>query len=237
MGVDPISAKDKICSFDCSYCQIGKTTIHTEKRKIFVSAAEIIEELRSLPPLDIDYITLSGRGEPTLAKNIGKIITLVKKIRNEPVAVLTNASLFYDKKVRKDLLQADLVVAKLDAASECVFKKMDGPVSGMHLSKIIDGINKFSSEYNGKLAIQIMFTKENAKEVEKIARLVRKIGADEIQMNTPLRPCGVKPLSRKKMKEIEKCFDGLNAVSVYESVRKKVEPVSEEDTLKRRGKV
>jgi len=102
LGIDPLSAKDKICSFDCIYCQIGKTTIHTKKRKVFVSAEQLIEELKSLPPVDIDYITFSGRGEPTLAKNLGEMIAEVKKIRKEPVAVLTNASLLYDKEVRED---------------------------------------------------------------------------------------------------------------------------------------
>jgi len=237
LGVDPLSAEDKICSFDCIYCQIGRTTIHTKKRKVFVPTEQLIEELRLLPPVDIDYITFSGRGEPTLAKNLGEMISEVKKIRKEPIAVLTNASLLCDKEVREDLSQADFVVAKLDAFSEPVFKKMDGPVAGVNLSKVVAGIKKFLSKYAGKSALQIMFTEENEKEAKEIAQLAGKIGADEIQLNTPLRPCGVKSLSENKMKEIEKHFEGLNVVSVYKSVRKKVKPVSEKDTLKRRGKV
>ncbi len=237
MGIDPISAEDKICSFDCIYCQIGRTTIHTKKRKVFVPTEQLIEELRLLPPVDIDYITFSGRGEPTLAKNLGEMISEVKKIRKEPIAVLTNASLLCDKEVREDLSQADFVVAKLDAFSEPVFKKMDGPVAGVSLSKVVAGIKKFLSTYTGKSALQIMFTEENEKEAKEIAQLAGKIGADEIQLNTPLRPCGVKSLSENKMKEIEKHFEGLNVVSVYKSVRKKVKPVSGKDTLKRRGKV
>jgi len=236
LGVDPISVKDKVCSFDCIYCQIEKTTSHTKKRKTFVSTEEVIRELKSLPPVDVDYITFSGRGEPTLAKNLGTMIAEVKKVRKEPVAVITNASLLHDKEVREDLSQADFVLAKLDASSESVFKKMNGPVSGIRLSKVVDGIKKFLGQYSGKLALQIMFTKENEKEAKEIARLAREIGADEIQLNTPLRHCGVKPLSEKKMSEIEKHFEGLNVVSVYKSVRKKVIPVSEEDTLRRRGK-
>ena len=237
LGIDPISAKDKVCSFDCIYCQIGKTTIHTKERKVFVPTELLIEELRSLPPLDIDYITFAGRGEPTLAKNLGEMITEVKQLRKEPIAVLTNASLLSDGKIREDLSQADLVVAKLDAASESVFKKMNVPVEGVILSRVMEGIKKFLIEYSGKLALQIMFVKENEKEAQEIARLARAIGADEIQLNTPLRPCAIKPLSEDRMKEVEKYFEGLNVVSVYKSVRKKVEPVSAKDTLKRRGKI
>jgi len=237
LGMDPISAKDKVCSFDCSYCQIGKTTIHTKKRQIFVSTEELLEELKSLPPLDIDYLTFSGRGEPTLAKNLGEMIEEVRKIRREPVAVLTNASLLSDKEVRGDLSKANFVVAKLDASSDSVFKKMNGPVVEINLSKVVEGIKKFSSEYSDKLALQIMFANENEKEAKDIAQLARKIGANEIQLNTPLRPCRVNPLSAETMKEIEKHFEGLNVISVYKSVRKKVKPVSAKDTLKRRGKI
>ena len=190
-----------------------------------------------MPQVDIDYITFSGRGEPTLAKNLGKMITEVKRIRKEPVAVLTNAALLYEKEVREDLFQADFVVAKLDVSSEELFKKINRPVRGINLSKVIEGIKKFLRNYRGRLALQIMFVKENEKYAKEIAQLAKKIGADEVQLNTPLRPCAVMPLSKKRMKEMEKHFNGLNANPVYKSIRKKVKPVSKKDTLKRRGKV
>ncbi len=237
LGVDPISGKKKICSFDCIYCQLGKTGVHTKKRKLFIPTEKVIEEIRSLPPVDIDYITFSGRGEPTLAKNLGDMITGVKRIRKEPVAVLTNASLLYDKEVRKDLSRADLVVGKVDASSEEMFKKISRPVKGIDLTKVIEGIRKFKRGYRGKLALQIMFIKDNEKYAKEIARLAERIGADEVQLNTPLRPCAVRPLSRKRMQKIERHFKGLNAISIYKSVRKKVKPVSRKDTLKRRGKI
>ena len=237
LGIDPISEKKKICSFDCIYCQIGRGGIHTKVRKIFVPAVKIFEEIKALPEVDIDYITFSGRGEPTLAKNLGEMILGVKRIRKEPVAVITNASLLYKKEVREDLLCADFVIAKLDACSEDVFKKINRPVDGIDLKKVIEGIKKFSKETHGKLALQIMFVKENEKYAKEIAHLAGTFGADEIQINTPLRPCGIKPLTKKRMNEIEEYFKGLNPISVYKSERKKVEPVSKKDTLKRRGKV
>jgi len=237
LGVDPISGEKKICSFDCVYCQLGKTGVRTAKRRTFVPTERIIEEIKSLPPLKIDYITFSGRGEPTLAGNLGEMIAGVKKIREEPVAVLTNASLMDRKDVRQDLSGADLVVAKLDAPSEEIFKKINRPVKGITLSKVVRGIKKFSKIHRGKLALQIMFTPGNRENAKELARMARQIGADEVQLNTPLRPCPVKPLSRNEMSKIEKYFRGLNVVSVYGSMRKKVIPVSRKDTLRRRGKV
>lgn len=237
LGIDPISGKKKICSFDCIYCQLGKTGVHTKKRKAFIPTEKVIEEIKTLPPASIDYITFSGRGEPTLAKNLGEMITEVKRIRKEPVAVLTNASLLYDKEVRKDLDKADFVVAKLDASSCELFEGINRPVKGIDLAKVIEGIRKFSRNYHGRFALQIMFMKKNEKYAKEIAQLARGIGADEFQLNTPLRPCSVKPLSKRRMKEIGKHFKGLNVISVHESTRKKVKPVSRKDTLKRRGKV
>lgn len=237
LGIDPISDKKKICSFDCVYCQLGKTELYTRKRKVFIPTEKIIEEIRSLPPLEADHITFSGRGEPTLAKNLGEMIAGVKRIRKEPVAVLTNASLLYEEEVREDLLQADFVVVKLDVCFEELFKKVNKPVRGIDLLKVTEGIKKFVSDHHGKCALQIMFIKANEKYVKEMVRLAKRIGADEIQLNTPLRSCAVRPLSEKKMEEIRKCFKGLNVISVYKSVRKKVKPVSGKDTLRRRGKV
>ncbi|MGB3057677.1 MAG: radical SAM protein, partial [Candidatus Omnitrophota bacterium] len=188
LGVDPISAEVKICSFDCVYCQLGKTKMLTGRRKNFVPVSKIVQEIRSLPTVKIDYITFSGAGEPTLAKNLGEMIKTVKSIRKEPVAVLTNSSLMHRKDVRKDLSHADLVVAKLDASSEKTFKEINRPLKGITLQKVIDGIKKFSAGYAGKLALQIMFIKENEKFAGEIAQLAKKIDADEIQLNTPLRP-------------------------------------------------
>ena len=82
-----------------------------------------------------------------------------------------------------------------------------------------------------------MFVAENKIYAGKIASLVKEINPDEVQINTPLRPCGVKPLSKIELEGIESYFEGLNVVSVYTAEKKKVKPISNDDTLKRRGKV
>ncbi len=237
LGIDPVSGEVKICSFDCVYCQLGGTRILTNRRKEFVPVREIVKEIKMLPPIKIDYITFSGAGEPTLAKNLGRMIKAVKKIRKEPVAVITNSSLMRAEDVKKDLLEADLVVAKLDAHSERIFRKINRPGEGLSLSEAIKAIKHFKARYKGKLALQIMFIKENEKFAEKIARIARDIAPDEVQINTPLRPCAVKPLSKERMEKIREHFRGLNVVSVYRTKKIKVKPVSRRDTLRRRGKV
>jgi wyosine [tRNA(Phe)-imidazoG37] synthetase (radical SAM superfamily) len=237
LGIDPISQREKICTFDCVYCQLGKTEHFTGERKIFIPVIEIIRELDFLPPVQIDYITFSGRGEPTLAGNLGRMIAAIKKIRNEKIAVLTNSSLLNRKDVQEDLLPADFIVAKLDADSQGVFDIVDKPMEEIKFDAILKGIKDFRSVYKGKLALQIMFIAENKKYVEKIAMLTKEINPDEVQINTPLRPCSAKPLSEIELGTIESYFNGLNVVSVYKAEKKKVKSISNVDTLKRRGKV
>ena len=118
LGVDAIShARGKLCNYDCIYCQVGKTKIFNTKRKIFVPTLKILREIESFPRTKIDYITFSGLGEPTLAKNLGQLIKGIRKIRKNKIAIITNASLINQKNVRKDLLLADLVMLKLDRKS------------------------------------------------------------------------------------------------------------------------
>jgi len=237
LGIDPISQREKICTFDCVYCQLGKTENFTDRRETFIPVIKIIEELDLLPPVHIDYITFSGRGEPTLAGNLGRMIKAIKRIRKEKIAILTNSSLLKRKDVQEDLLPADFVVAKLDAGSQKVLDIVDKPMDTIKFDSIVEGIKDFRGIYKGKLALQIMFIAENKKYAEGMARLIKEIKPDEVQINTPLRPCGVKPLSRIELEEIENYFKGLKVVSVYKAEKKKVEPISNEDTLKRRGKI
>jgi wyosine [tRNA(Phe)-imidazoG37] synthetase (radical SAM superfamily) len=237
LGVDPISKNEKVCTFDCIYCQIGKTGCLTDERKTFVPAKNVIKELESLPPLKIDYITFSGTGEPTLAENLGEMIKAVRGIRKEKIAVLTNSSLMHRDNVIKDLFLADLVVAKLDAPSQDIFELVNQPAKNIRMGAVIRAIKDFKSCYRGRLALQIMFMEENKNYAKEIARIAKEINPDEVQLNTPLRPCGIKPLAKDEMTVLEGYFCGLNTVSVYKAVKKGVRPISSEDTLKRRGKV
>ncbi|MBN2483962.1 MAG: radical SAM protein [Candidatus Omnitrophica bacterium] len=237
LGIDPLSQDRKICTFDCVYCQIGNIESFTDERNEFVKISDIVEELDRLPLLKIDYITFSGTGEPTLAKNLGQMIRALKKIRNEKIAVLTNSSLMDREDVQEDLSAADFVAAKLDAATEDVFEPVNKPMSTIKLDRIIEAIKKFRTRYPGKLALQIMCIEENRRQAEEIAAIAREIKPDEVQLNTPLRPCRVRSLSREEMDRIKGYFSGINVISVYESEKKKVKPVSDEATLRRRGKV
>jgi len=234
LGIDPITAKKKICNFDCIYCQLGRTTEFYNARENFVSVDDIIKEITSLPAIDIDYYTFSGRGEPTLAKNLGTMIRSVRKITKGKVAVITNAANIDQKGVQEDLMLADLVLAKLDACDEESLNIVDIPGKGVKFQKIVKGIKDFKKKFKGKLALQIMFIDENKKHAKAIAEIARDIDADEIQINTPLRPGGI-PLREADLIDIKKHFKSLPAMTVYEMERRNVEPFDEKETILRHG--
>lgn len=236
LGVDPLSQDDKVCSFGCLYCQIGNTQRYSSERELFISVDKIINEIRSLPEINIDYITFSGRGEPTLAANLGDMIKEIRKIRKEKIAVITNSSLIDRKDVQADLRLVDLVMLKLDASSKELFLKINKPANGITFEKVIDGMKEFRKVYKGKLALQIMFIDDNKKYAVEIARMAKEIAPDEVQLNTPLRPCSARPLSKKEMDVIKLYFKGMRVVCVYDARKKKVDAISKADTLRRRGK-
>jgi len=144
--------------------------------------------------------------------------------------------------VRKDLISADFVVAKLDACSSELLQEINRPAKEVEFGAILEGIKEFKKGYQGKLALQIMFIENNKQDINKYIYLANYIKPDEIQVNTPLRPCNVKSLTREEILKIKDYFTsackGFNVVSVYdERASKDVASISDEDTLKRRGKV
>jgi wyosine [tRNA(Phe)-imidazoG37] synthetase (radical SAM superfamily) len=242
LGIDLLSQKEKICNFDCVYCQLGPGKGYTLERRVYVSVKDVIKELDSLPDIGIDYITFSGRGEPSLAGNLGEVIGEIKLVRKEPIAVLTNSFLMGQKRVREELLGADLVVAKLDAFSQASLKKINKPDDSIVFSNILEGIKEFRDIYKGRLALQMMFTEYNKNHFFDLIDLASYIKPDEVQINTPLRHCSVKPLSRQDITRIKNEFyyacSKPEIVSVYdERAGKDISSISNEDTLKRRGKV
>lgn len=235
LGVDPISVGTKTCNYDCVYCQLGKTLCFETERKIFVPAENIIKEIKSLPDVEIDYITFSGSGEPTLAKNLSEMIDEIKRTRREKIAVITNSSLMDRKDVHEDLEKCDFVLAKLDACCSESFLNINQPADTINFDSVVEGLCSFKKVFKGKFALQIMFVDENVNCAEKIAEIAQNIGPDEVQINTPLRPCATKPLTRNQMSDIKRYFKSLDVTSVYDVETKKYQPFDDQKTANRHG--
>jgi wyosine [tRNA(Phe)-imidazoG37] synthetase (radical SAM superfamily) len=235
LGIDLLSTRGKTCSFDCVYCQLGKTVHFLIERKEFVPISRLVLELGQVRNVLADYATFSGVGEPTLASNLGQAIKIVKPVLGLPVAVLTNSSLMPREDVREELARADVVIAKLDAPNKKLFHAINRPVAGYSLNEILQGIRRFRSEFSGKLALQMMFVEANKDYAPEMARLAEQLSPDEVQLNTPLRPCTVNPLSPEDISAIRQLFSKFrNVVTVYKAPRTEVPPLNLEETRRRR---
>jgi wyosine [tRNA(Phe)-imidazoG37] synthetase (radical SAM superfamily) len=238
LGIDLLSTHGKTCSFDCIYCQLGRTAHPAVARKDYVSLDRLAQELRAVEGVAADYATFSGVGEPSLASNLGEAIALVKSVLRLPVAVLTNSSLMTRVNVRHELSLADVVVAKVDAPNEELFHGINRPIIRETLDEILEALQMFREQYRGKLALQMMFVEANKGYAADMAKVAEELSPDEVQINTPLRPCAVSPLPPEEVTVIEREFSNFeNVVTVYRAFKPEVTPFDLLETLRRRPKL
>jgi wyosine [tRNA(Phe)-imidazoG37] synthetase (radical SAM superfamily) len=213
LGVDLVPPK--ICTYDCVYCQVGKTTERTLQRKEYIPTEEVLEEVKnflSKGGASIDHFSLSGSGEPTLHSQIGLVIKGIKGMSPIPVAVLTNGSLLYLEEVRDDLRQADIILPSLDAVSKEVFTRINRPHKGISVEKVIEGLVEFRKVYQGQIWLEILFCKgmnDGGNELHQMKRAVDRIQPDRIHINTVVRPPTepwAAPLNLEEMEEIQAFF-------------------------------
>jgi wyosine [tRNA(Phe)-imidazoG37] synthetase (radical SAM superfamily) len=213
LGIDLVP--DKVCSYDCIYCQIGETTEKTLLRKEYIPSQEVLGELRAFLSKNgssIDHLSLSGSGEPTLHSKIRSVIEGIKEMTLIPVAVLTNGSLLYEEEVRKDLIGADIVLPSLDAVSSETFMKINRPYKGLSVEKVIEGMVEFRKVYKGQIWLEILFCKgvnDSQSELLQMKKSVDRIKPDLIHLNTVVRPPSEQwaiPLSLREMEEIRTFF-------------------------------
>jgi len=228
LGVDLVPKK--VCSLDCVYCEVGKTTHLTTVRKEYILYKKVVEELSRYfeNNEDPDYITFSGFGEPTLNLRIGDILEFIKSEKPEvPVAVLTNGTLFSEPEVRNALKNADLILPSLDAATEKGFQKINRPAGHLKINEYIEGLITFRKEFKGKIWLEVLILPGyNNSEEELIAlrEAILKIKPDSVQLNTLDRPgteADLRGATREELRSIIDFWGMENATIIAASPNRK----------------
>ncbi|MFX1479121.1 MAG: radical SAM protein, partial [Promethearchaeota archaeon] len=140
---------------------------------------------------NFDYITFVGSGEPTLYKDLKKLIHMAKELSEIPICVITNGGLLYDEEVRDVLMCTDVVLPSLDAGDEKSFIKINRPHPSIKFEKLIQGFIYFRENYKGKFWIEVMLIKDvndSKEELIKIKEKIDLIKPDRIDFNIPIRP-------------------------------------------------
>ncbi len=209
LGVDLVP--NKVCSLNCVYCEVGYTTKLTTERKEYIPYNKVTSELAHyfINNPDPDYITFSGAGEPTLNSRIGDVLQFIKHRKPDiPVAVLTNGTLLYDKKVRNELMNANVVLPSLDAATETTFQKINNPAPHLTVEKYIQGLIDFRKEFSGQIWLEVFIIpgyNDNKDDLNALKKAIKIINPNQIQLNTLDRPgtfADIHAASHKELKKI-----------------------------------
>jgi wyosine [tRNA(Phe)-imidazoG37] synthetase (radical SAM superfamily) len=191
LGVDLLPLKS--CTWNCLYCQLGKTRKLITERQEFFPRAEILDEIREAlaEKGKIDWITFVGSGETMLYKGVGWLIAEVKKLTAVPVAVITNGSLFYLPEVRSEVLEADAVLPSLNAGTKALHDRIGRPAPGLGFRRHVEGLAALRKEYRGKLWIEVMLLggiNDSDEALKDIAAVLREINPDMVHLVLPTRP-------------------------------------------------
>lgn len=208
LGIDIVPAK--VCTLDCIYCQLGRTTSKSTVRQDFVDIEAVLSELKDKlqSGLKADYLTIGGSGEPTLNSRLGDLIAGIRSFTYIPVAILTNGTLLYRADVRAECAKADVVLPSLDAGDAVVFETVNRPAHDITIEKLVSGLEQFRKEFQGEIWLEVFLVggvNTDREQIEKMHKLIRRIRPDKVHLNTAVRPPaehGVRPVPRETQEAI-----------------------------------
>ena len=231
LGINNIPPK--VCTYACAYCQLGRTLKMQVDRRAFYGPEDVFKAVRDKVRMatdseeSIDYLTFVPDGEPTLDINLGREIQLLRSLGLK-VAVITNSSLTWRQDVRDDLVDADWVSLKVDAASEDVWRRIDRPHGSLRLASVLGGMLEFADAYRrtsgadrrtsgadrrtsgagrrtspGELVTETMLVRgvnDGVEHVKEIADFLARLAPDRAYLAIPTRP-PAEPLLRPPREE------------------------------------
>lgn len=220
LGVNLLPPQNKICTFNCPYCECGWTDLSKSRgimselqfpnpEDIYTALEECLTDYKASNKPHIQHITLSGNGEPTMHPQFSLIVPHIRKIVDQyyneaKFVLLTNGTFLDDPEIRKCLPLIDSLNVKLDAADEVTFKKMNGPIKGTlaDLVKTYKTLSRFN--------IQTMFmdgaiSNISDEHIEKWLELICELKPEQVQVYTIERKTPtdrVKPVSKEFLQNI-----------------------------------
>lgn len=190
LGVNVVPLK--FCNWNCVYCQLGRTNNFINEVRDFFPYSDIENEIIEASKIfDYDFLTFIGDGEPTLYKDLDKLIEFSKKAQSKKIAVFTNGARLKYEEVRNYMKLADVVKVSVDAGDEKIFRIINRPYHDISFSDYITGIAKFREEFSGEIWAEVMLVNrinDKEDELENIGKSLSYISPDRVHIMVPTRP-------------------------------------------------
>ena len=243
LGID-LSPEKKSCNFDCLYCELAVakvTDVIQNPPMVEEVLAEVIQGIEEFP--DVDVITLTANGEPTLYPYLDELVDGLNAIKGDKkLLILSNASTIYHDNIQKTLSKIDIVKLSLDCVSEACFKKIDRPHSSISIEKIIAGMKRFRAIYHDSFVVEILVIKgvnDSLEEMQKLNSVLNDIQPDRIDLGSIDRPpaYAVEGVDEARLKVLAGVFTNLPLHLIYKKEPEHRVDFSEEEiveTVKRR---
>jgi wyosine [tRNA(Phe)-imidazoG37] synthetase (radical SAM superfamily) len=226
LGID-LSPSKKQCNFDCLYCELEPAKTMGAYEEV-ISVAEIMEALNAVlsEHQDIDALTVTANGEPTLYPRLSELMDEINKVKGSiKTLILSNAANIDAVKTQKALLKFDTVKLSLDCATGRCLKRLDRSHEGIDIEVIKKGMLAFKSRFKSPLIIEILMVKginDSQEEIKALNAFLLKLEATRIDIGTIDRPPAykVEALSYEELREASLLFD--SSLPIYIANRKKV---------------
>ncbi len=226
LGID-LSPSKKQCNFDCLYCELepAKTVDSYED---VISVKEIIDVLKdSLDEhQEIDVLTITANGEPTLYPYLFELMVEIDKIKGSiKTLILSNGSTIDREETQKALMLFDTVKLSLDCATSRCLKRLDRADNSIDVESIKSGMLDFKSKFSKPLIVEILFVKgvnDTKEEIDRLDEYLLELNPTRIDIGTIDRPPAyrVEALSYEDLRDISLKFD--SSLPIYVASRKKV---------------
>ncbi len=223
LGID-LSPEVKSCNFDCLYCEL-KAAAPVDAISNPPKIDDIIKDVKTaiLKEPNIEVITITSNGEPTLYENLDILVDRLNEIKDDKkLLILSNSSTITEPKIRAILKKIDIVKLSLDCVSQECFKKIDRPIDGIFIKDIILGIKTFSKDFENDLVIEVLLVKgvnDKKEEIVALNEALNEIKPVRVDFGTIDRPPAfdVKPVTSEVLKDLSSSFKGLPISIIHKS--------------------
>ena len=183
----------KVCSFNCVYCQLGRTTQLTLERRGYVRTESVVEAVRCklADAIGTDFVTVLGDGEPTLASNLGEVLDGIAEVWDGRTALLTNGSMLWVDEVREVAAEFDAVMPTLSSYDQESFRSLHRPHGSLSFGTYVDGLREFVIRNRGTTWLELMLVKgvnDDAESLMRIGAIIDEMKPAEVHLMVPTRP-------------------------------------------------